>query len=393
MNVITLEKINKEILDLVDAKSNKQLHSQIIEIAIALIAADYGKLYLYKKKDRLKRIYFSNEFVKRNALVLNKSFLKLLSTEKMITLDQEELHAMKIKLFPPEIKFFVCVPLLHTQHPLGYIFLYFLKDKKNLTPSEQELLTLYTHTVVLALTKAKLQEESQKALEIRDRFISLVSHELRTPLTSIHGYIQLLYTRMRAKKTLESHWMNELYVESIRMTQLVKELLDVNRIKQGQFAFVFSEVPLKDVIKRAIERYRLTNAEHPFVFESQVNGNEPTVVGDFDKLVEMVSGLLGNAVKFSKPGEKIIITLSQTQKTVSLEVKDTGKGISKKDIAAVFNGFYKPENESYIEGMGVGLLLARHIVDNHRGKLKIKSKENKGTAVTVSLPTIKSSYE
>src|SRR6185437_6738138 len=102
--------------------------------------------------------------------------------------------------------------------------------------------------------------------------------------------------------------------------------------------------------------------------------------------------LLGNAVKFSKPGEKITISLKLNPNTISLEVKDTGRGISKKDIAAIFNGFYKADNASYIEGMGVGLLLARHIVDNHRGKLKIKSKENIGTAVTINLPTIKTSH-
>jgi two-component system sensor histidine kinase CiaH len=103
----------------------------------------------------------------------------------------------------------------------------------------------------------------------------------------------------------------------------------------------------------------------------------------------MVSGLLGNAVKFSKPGEKIMVTLNSNPKSIILEVIDHGKGISKKDLSAIFNGFYKSENSSYIEGMGVGLLLAKYIVDNHRGKVKIRSKENIGTSVTIILPTIK----
>ncbi|HSW97866.1 MAG TPA: HAMP domain-containing sensor histidine kinase, partial [Candidatus Saccharimonadales bacterium] len=328
--------------------------------------------------------------VKHNTLVNNKSFIKLLNKRSVFTITSQELKKMQLKHFSPKIKLLVIVPLIHAQQPLGFIFLYYT-NKNSLETNEIELLSIYKNAAVLALTKAKLQEQSQKALEIRDRFISLASHELRTPLTSIHGYIQLLHTKVKDKDSVESRWVQELYIESIRMTQLVKELLDVNRIKQGQFAFVFSEVPMHEVVTRAIDRYRLTNADHPFILQSKVLNHQSVVVGDFDKLVEMVSGLLGNAVKFSKPGEKIVISLKQTPNAISLEVKDTGKGISKKDIAAIFNGFYKAENASYIEGMGVGLLLAQHIVDNHRGKLKIKSKENKGTSVTVSLPTIKTS--
>ncbi|MGH7204201.1 MAG: sensor histidine kinase, partial [Candidatus Levyibacteriota bacterium] len=181
----------------------------------------------------------------------------------------------------------------------------------------------------------------------------------------------------------------ELYVESLRMTTLVKELLDVNRIKQGQFAFVFSEVPLYEVVTRALDRYRLTDANHPFIFKTDLKQHQTIIVGDFDKLVEMVSGILGNAVKFSKPEEKIDVQLTNDQGMISLIVHDKGKGISKKDLNAIFEGFYKGDHTSHIEGMGVGLLLARHIVDNHRGKLKINSKENKGTSVAVSLPLLK----
>ena len=390
MKITTLEQVNKAIGELVEAKSEKNLNEQIIEAAKALVYADYGKLYLYDK-ERLKRVYYSCELIKQNTLTLNKNFTKFLTKQSIFCLTKEKITSMQIKQFPKEINFVVMIPLIYTRQTLGFIFLYFKNDKTSLNANEQELLLLYGQTAVLALTKARLQEESQKSLEIRDRFISLASHELRTPLTSIHGYIQLLHSRIKGKKTDETRWIQELYIESLRMTQLVKELLDVNRIKQGQFAFVFSEVPLQEVVTRAIDRYRLTNADHPFILQSRLNNHQSTVVGDFDKLVEMVSGILGNAVKFSKPGEKITVSLKQSPNSVTLEVKDTGKGISKKDIAAVFNGFYKAENASYIEGMGVGLLLAQHIVDNHRGKLKIKSKENKGTSVTVTLPTIKTS--
>jgi signal transduction histidine kinase len=389
MNVFSLEQVNKAVVDLIDSKSDDQLYKQIVESAISLVHADFGKLYLYNK-DHLKKAYYSNDYIKSNILLSNKSFTKLLSTQTIFSLNREQLQEMHFNLRRKK-QFVVIIPLIHSHQLLGFIFLYYLKNKKTLTTNELQILSLYKETATLALTKAKLQEESQKALEIRDRFISLASHELRTPLTSIHGYIQLLHSRVKEKETVESRWVHELYIESIRMTQLVKEILDVNRIKQGKFAFVFSEVPMYDVVTQAINRHRLTNANHPFVLQSKLNNKQAVVVGDADKLVEMVSGLLENAVKFSKPSEKIIVSLRHGINSVILEVKDTGKGISKKDINAIFYGFYKAESTSHIEGMGVGLLLAQHIIDNHRGKLKIKSKINKGTTVTVSLPYAKSS--
>jgi two-component system, sensor histidine kinase len=389
MQKVNLVQVNKAVKLLTEATSNKNLYEQIVKTATIVIGSDYGKLFLYSR-DHLKKTYYSDEKIKVNTLVRNKNFNKLLATNEMFEVKRSTLSKWKIKNLPDEISFLVVVPLVTARQQLGFLFLYFIKRKNQLTPTERELLTLYSHTVVLALNKVKLQEESKKALEIRDRFISVASHELRTPLTSIHGYIQLLHNRVKGQKNIESRWIKELFIESIRMTQLIKELLDVNRIKQGQFAFVFSEVPIYEVVRRAIDRYRILNANHPFIFQSKLENDQLMIVGDFDKLVEMVSGLLGNAVKFSKPGEKITVVIKNSQKFVTLIVKDKGKGISQKDLSAILGGFYKPEEVTHIEGMGVGLLLAQHIVMKHRGKLKIQSKENEGTSVTVSLPTVKS---
>lgn len=387
-----LQEINNAVSALQQANSDKQLYKTIVEEAMKLVQSDYGKLYIYAN-DRLTKAYGSSPNIKKATLIRNKKSREILRIKKTTVIDKAYIQSLQVRNFPPEIEHVIVVPLLHNQRTLGFLALYFRDKKKKLSDFDISKITLFSRSVSLAITKAQLQDESKKALEIRDRFISLASHELRTPLTSIHGYIQLLHARMAKNNSdsVEARWVNELYVESLRMTTLVKELLDVNRIKQGQFAFVFSEVPLHDVVTLALDRYRLTDTNHPFVFESGLGKNETMIVGDFDKLVEMVSGIFGNAVKFSKPGEKIVVQLTNDQGMISLVVKDKGKGISRKDLHAIFDGFYKGDHSSHIEGMGVGLLLARHIVDNHRGKLKINSKENKGTSVSVSLPLLRSS--
>ena len=388
MSTDILKEMNDAAQALLKATSTKNLETAVVASAKKLCDAQSGQLYMYTK-DRLKKIYSSDVDTKKIAITKYPAFKAYIHTNQITTIPYNELKTWNVEQIPSAIKSIIIAPLYH-KDILGIIILY--STNEDALPSVQtNALKLFCQTAVLAITKAQLQDESKKALEIRDRFISLASHELRTPLTSLHGYIQLLHAKMKGNDSVESRWVKELYVESIRLTTLVKELLDVNRIKQGQFAFVFSEVPMHEVINRAIEHHRVTSVDHPVVFQNKIDDDSAHVVGDFDKLVEMVSGLLGNAIKFSKPLEKIVITLKSNQGTLSLTVRDNGKGISKKDLAAVFDGFYKSAHASHLEGMGVGLLLAKHIVDNHRGKIKISSKENKGTKVEVLLPTIKTS--
>jgi two-component system, sensor histidine kinase len=381
-----LDQINLSALELLNANSTKKLESTIVDSAKKISEALYGQLFMYEK-DRLKKVYSSDTVIKKCTIVKFSPFKKYVHKTAITHITPTKLHEWNVENLPKTVQSINVIPLSHKEHALGFVLIY-MDRQEDLTALEKKALTVYSQTAVMAITKARLQEESKRALEIRDRFISLASHELRTPLTSLHGYIQLLHAKMAKQDSVEARWVKELHIESIRLTTLVKELLDVNRIKQGQFAFVFSEVPINEVVKRAIDHHRLTAADHPVVYQNKMD-EDTKVIGDFDKLVEMVSGLLGNAIKFSKPQEKITITLKNTQGALSLMVRDTGKGISKKDLTAVFDGFYKSPHASHLEGMGVGLLLAKHIVDNHRGKIKIISKENKGTKVEVLLPTIK----
>lgn len=381
-----LDQLNLSALELLNATTLKKLEATISDASGKIADAAYTQLFLYTK-ERLKKSASSDVAISKSSLIKAPTFKKYLQKNAITHITPTKLKEWQIENLPVEVQSVNIIPLNLKDEMLGFIVLYMVK-KEDLEDLEKKALTIFSQSAVMALTKAQLQEESKKALEIRDRFISLASHELRTPLTSLHGYIQLLHSRMSNKDTVEARWVNELHIESIRLTTLVKELLDVNRIKQGQFAFVFSEVPIQEVVNRAIDHHRLTRADHPVVFQNRME-EEAMVIGDYDKLVEMVSGLLGNAIKFSKPQEKITITLKNNQGALSLTVRDTGKGISKKDLAAVFDGFYKSSHASHLEGMGVGLLLAKHIVENHRGKIKISSKENKGTKVEVILPTIK----
>lgn len=383
-----LEKINSSALELLATHSLEELCKTIVEEAQKLVDADYGSIYLLKK-EKLERVYASLDLLNKAKPRKNGSVQKAFLSGIVTVLQKETLQKVRPEFVRNGINSAIIIPLRYKKISIGVLTFYSTKNNFFLS-DEEHILNLFGSLASLAITKAQQYDKTTKALQMRDRFISLASHELRTPLTSINGYIQLLHRRMANNpESIESRWVNELYIESIRMTNLVKELLDINRIKQGQLAFVFSEVSIKEVVEKAIERFQLLNPDHPIIFTDKLAEGKYTVIGDYDKLVEMVSGLLTNAGKFSKPHLEITISLSATPQTTHIAIIDQGKGMSKQDLAGIFEGFYKSKHSGNKEGMGVGLLLAKHIVTHHRGKIRIRSQENKGTTVTISLPNAK----
>lgn len=384
-----LETINKSAFKLLASDSLSKLSKTIVEEARKLVGADHGSIFLFdKNKNRLERTYTSLLFLKKVRIRKTGNTDYTFRTGKINIVPKNALDKSHPELRSQGLKSTIMLPLSYKKEVIGVLSIDSVHEEY-FTKKQLDILKLYASLACLAIMRTKLYDETKRALEVRDRFISLASHELRTPLTSINGYIQLLYSKLANKDTIESRWMEELYTESNRLTSLVKDLLDVNRIKQGQFAFSLTEVDMKDVVEKVIKQYRMYNPEREIVFEDKVDDSQYRVIGDFDKLREMVSALLSNAVKFSKPHAKIIITLIPTARSLHMKMKDYGRGIPKQDINNIFEGFYKTKYSKEKEGMGVGLLLAQHVVNFHRGKISISSKEQKGTTVDVELPRIK----
>lgn len=379
------EILNRSTLKLLEAPSLEKLCKIIVDEARKLVGAEHGSLFLYEK-ERLLRVYTSSAIL-RKSKVAKRGFLeKAFQTGKVEILRSPEKLNKEYKILG--IRSVILLPLSYKSSTIGMLVVHSLKEEF-FSKKQLYILKLFASMACLAIIKSKLHEETKTALEIRDRFISLASHELRTPLTSINGYIQLLYGKLANRDTIESRWMEELYNESIRLTNLVKELLDINRIKQGQFAFTLSEVDMKDVVEKVVRQYRSYNPEREIIFEDKIFDNHYRVIGDFDKLREMVAALLSNAVKFSTPGAKIVITLIPTTRSIHMKMRDYGKGIPKDDLENIFDGFYKTQYSREKAGMGVGLLLAQHVVNYHRGKISITSETKDGTTVDVELPRLK----
>jgi K+-sensing histidine kinase KdpD len=382
-----LEKINKSTLSILGSQSLQEVCKIIVEEGKGLTNAEHGIIYLLKQ-NKLEVIYSTlpemAEVKPKKRGFLRKAWTK----GEIVALHTKELAKIDSFFSRMNIHSLIILPLLYHDQPIGVLVLHSPREEF-FTEKEIELLRLFRSVASIALEKTQLYAQTQNALEIRDRFISLASHELRTPLTSINGYIQLLYGKLAKSESPEARWVKELYTESTRLTHLVKELLDINRIKQGQLQFQLSEVNLKDIVQTAIERFRFINPDKEVILHNGKPNQKFNIIGDSEKLLQMSSALLSNSAKFSRPKSPIKVSLASNNKIISLEITDEGKGIPKSDLEKVFEGFYKSKNAEHQEGMGVGLLFVKHIVEIHKGKLTIDSEEDKGTTIEVKLPCAK----
>lgn len=382
-----LENLNTSALKLMETQSLEALSATIVEEARKLVIAEHASIFLVEN-EKLERIYTSSPILAKTKSPKKTYTEKALHLGIITQLQGKKLLKANPKIEEMDVSLLVSIPLTHRTQPIGVLNIYFKKDEV-IRDKELHVLKLYGSMASLAITRTRLHEATTSALELRDRFISLASHELRTPLTSINGYIQLLYSRMAKQDTSESRWVRELYNESNRMTNLVKDLLDVNRIKQGQMAFVLSEVSIAIVVSRVIEKFHALHPERSVAYKNSIDGKKAIVIGDQEKLQEMISALLENAIKFSKNDSKITVSVTYKNRTVIIKIIDEGKGIPTQDLDSIFEGFYKTKHSKDKEGMGIGLLLAKHVIQLHKGKIHITSEENIGTTVQVELPTAK----
>jgi K+-sensing histidine kinase KdpD len=382
-----LENLNASALKLMETQSLEALSATIVDEAQSLVGAVHGSIFL-ERDNKLERIYTSSPILQK-AKVRKRTLTELAFRTRTITiLKDKKLIKANPSVEEMGVKSLVMIPLSYRTESIGVLSVYFQKEG-HFSDKELHILKLYGSMASLAITRTRLHESTASALELRDRFISLASHELRTPLTSINGYIQLLHNKMSDNNTIEARWIKELYHESTRLTTLVKDLLDVNRIKQGQIAIFFSEVSISQILQGVIDKYHTINPERLILFKNSVSEKNDIVIGDKEKLQEMLSAVLGNAIKFSKGGSKIIVSLSYKNRSILIKITDEGKGIPEHDLQAIFEGFYKTKHSREKEGMGIGLLLAKHVITLHKGKIHILSEEHKGTTVQIDLPTAK----
>ncbi|MEH2464157.1 chemotaxis protein CheB [Nostoc sp.] len=230
------------------------------------------------------------------------------------------------------------------------------------------------------------RQQAQVANQAKDEFLSNLSHELRNPLNTILGWAQLSRTRDFDSSVTAHAW--EVVERSARVqAQLIDDMLDVSRITSGKLYLNNRLIDLVSVVDVAIEAVKLSAEAKTIQIVSQLNS--ATVVGDFDRLQQVLWNLLSNAIKFTPVGGRVEITLEAVDTYAQIQVSDTGIGISADLLPYVFERFRQGDSSSSkaAQGLGLGLSIARHIVELHGGTVQAQSSgEGQGTTITVRLP-------
>lgn len=272
----------------------------------------------------------------------------------------------------------------------GYYALMSIQDVTDLTFRVQEYRNMRDIALAEASERKRAQETAESANRVKDEFLAILSHELRTPLNPILGWSKLLKSgrldadsRNQAVETIERN--------AKLQVQLIDDLLDVSRILRGKLKLELANVDFAYVVRSALESVRLAVDVKSIDIQLQLSSDVGRVLGDANRLQQIVCNLLTNAVKFTPSGGKVEIKLEQIDSQVQLIVSDTGRGITPEFLPHIFEYFRQADASTTRKfgGLGLGLAISRHLIELHGGTIMAESDgDGKGAKFTIALPTI-----
>ncbi|MGQ9567790.1 MAG: ATP-binding protein [Anaerolineae bacterium] len=260
---------------------------------------------------------------------------------------------------------------------------------------EVDRLGLFLRVVVTPLPKTKppgylvvLQDltEVRRLEMVRRDFIANVSHELRTPLASLKALVETLRDAALEDPPAARRFLDQAEAEVDALAQMVQELLELSRIESGQVPLKVRPVDVADVIVPPAERLRSLAERAGLHMAFDLPEGLPPVLADPERLGQVVTNLVHNAIKFTPAGGRIRITARQVGRAVQVSVEDTGVGIPAEDLDRIFERFYKADRSRSGGGTGLGLAIAKHIVQAHGGRIWAQSAEGRGSTFFFTLP-------
>jgi PAS domain S-box-containing protein len=246
--------------------------------------------------------------------------------------------------------------------------------------------------VRLLSRESNAREAAEESNRLKDEFLATVSHELRTPLTAILGWSRLLDSETLeqsvARQAIETIWRN-----AKAQSEIIDDILDVSRIITGNLYLELQPIELAPIIETAINVVRPTADAKNIHIEVGLDNVPAVVSGDSNRLQQVIWNLLSNAVKFTNSGGTVSVEMYQQDGAVEIKVADTGHGISREFLPFVFDRFRQADSSTTRQhgGLGLGLAIARHLVEIHGGSIRAESEgKGQGSAFTIRLPLLDS---
>lgn len=268
---------------------------------------------------------------------------------------------------------------------------YYIRKNKSRFPASSIVAPVILNAKIVGAVEVFRDITKEKEIDkAKTEFVSLASHQLRTPLSAVNWYSEMLLTGDVGEVTQEQNkYLEEIYNGNQRMTDLVNTLLDVSRIEMGTFMVEPRPTNIVELAQSVIKEQKLEITKKELQFTKVFERGIPCIQAD-PKLLRMVlQNLLSNAVKYTPIGGKIVLSLSlDNHKNIILKMTDTGYGIPKNQQNKIFTKLFRADNVigKDTEGTGLGLYIAKSIIEQSGGELNFESVENKGTTFYARLP-------
>ena len=255
---------------------------------------------------------------------------------------------------------------------------------------ETKVILSYSHELERTTAELKAANKRLKELDkLKDEFISTITHELRTPLTSVRSITEILYNNPDIDAAQQKDFLGIIIKESERLTRLIVQVLDFQKMESGGTEWEISRIDFREVIKDAILATSRLIQDKKVKIESSLPDSFPLIDGDKDRLIQVMVNLISNSIKFCDSDRGVIsVVLKAKSGHLKVDVKDNGIGISRKDQKIIFQEFQqvKDTTTGRPPGSGLGLSITKRIIDFHKGKIRVKSKPNKGSIFSFELP-------
>ncbi len=231
--------------------------------------------------------------------------------------------------------------------------------------------------------------EQTKLERARREFVANVSHELRTPITTIKSYAETILD-MAEEETPETGFIKVIEQEADRMTRIVTDLLTLSKLDNSAKVMDKKVFDLSALVENVVEKLKINANNQGLELDFDQEGDTKSFFGDRDRMEQVITNIISNAVKYTPSGGSIKVSCKARYTEACIVVKDNGIGIPEKDLPRIFERFYRVDKARSREsgGTGLGLAIAKELVELHGGKIKLDSREGKGTTVTITLPMI-----
>ena len=286
----------------------------------------------------------------------------------------------------------LATPLLQGARAVGMLSLV-RREPDAFSPEDIELAGLLGRLVASAVQNIRAYETERKTVEelrrlsaLRADFVSLVSHELRTPMAAVIGAARTLQQRWRELSPEHRESFLELIAEETnRLAELIGDVLDTSRIEAGTFSFRFREVDVSQLVQDTVATAQLGQDE--VQLRAHVQSPLPEIRGDLDRLRQVLTNLIDNAIKYSPAGGQVDVRAYPENGRVLVDISDQGPGIAKADQKLIFEKFGRVTGSGVTRpGTGLGLFIARSIAEAHGGGLEVQSAPEQGATFTLELP-------